>query len=114
VRGAVREKEGGSARCRVGCRRRSGEGLDTVVGSAEWPAVAPGHRAWAAALWHDSEGRRGAVDLARAADRRNRVAAGPGGQWRSAGGRGGSEAAVASGADRRGRPAQCRVRFNSV
>jgi hypothetical protein len=31
-----------------------------------------------------------------------------------AGGRGGNEAAAASGTDRRGRPAQCRTWFNSV
>jgi hypothetical protein len=47
-------------------------------------------------------GRRGAVDSTRAADRRDRATAGPGGQWRGAGGRGGSETAAASGADRRG------------
>jgi hypothetical protein len=102
-------KGGGVGSVPRGGRRRSGEGPGTVVGSAERLAVALGHQAWVAALWHDRGGRRGTIDSARAADRRNRAAAGPGGQWRSAGGRGGSEAVVASGTDRQGRPAQCRV-----
>jgi hypothetical protein len=60
-----------------GGRRRSREGPDTVVGSAERSARAPGRRAWAVALWHDRGGRRGVVDTARAADKRDRAASSP-------------------------------------
>jgi hypothetical protein len=59
----------------------SGEGPDVAVGSAEWPAAAPDRRTWAAALWRDRGGRRGAVDSVREADGQDRAIAGPGGQW---------------------------------
>jgi hypothetical protein len=68
ARGGEGKGGGGVGSVPRGGKRRSGEGPDAAINSVEWPAMAPGHRARAAALWRDRGGRRGAVDSARVAD----------------------------------------------
>jgi hypothetical protein len=77
VRGAAREKERGSGRCRVGAGEGAERGPGTVVGSAERPAVAPTIRRGRRCCCMTEEGGRA---RARAADKRDRATAGPGGQ----------------------------------